>query len=129
MKTSMALLLCLLSSSVFAFVNEVECTGTYGTKEIDLLVEQPFPSSSVFKRAVMTVSDNGVESEFNYTLTSRFSSGFNTVTYTGGSLRLEVNIWPDNRPQWGKRYRSTLNSSDVTNATISNLYCNFPNAN
>ena len=128
MKKSMALALCLLSSSAFAFINEVECTATQGTKEVMLEIEQPFPASSIFKQALMTVTENGEEKEFNYSVVSRRSGGINTLQYSGGGIRLEVDLWPDNSPRWGRNYRSTLSSSDLGNRSISNVECNFPNA-
>lgn len=128
MKKSMILALCLMSTSVFASFNEVECTVTQGTKEIFLEIEQSFPPSSVFKRALLTVTEAGADKEFNYTVTARRSGGFNTIQYTGGGIRLEVNTWPDNSPRWGRNYRSTLTSSDLANTTISNVDCTFPNA-
>ena len=128
MKNSMILALCLMSTSVFANFNEVECTVTRNNQEIFLEIEQSFPPSSVFKRAVMTVTEAGAEKEFNYSVMARVSRGFNTISYTGGGLRLEVNTWPDNTPRWGRYYRSTLSSSDLGNANIPNVECFFPNA-
>jgi hypothetical protein len=128
MKKSIALALCLLSSSAFAFINEVECTATQGTKEIFLEIERPFPSSSIFKQALITVTENGAEKEYNYAVVARRGGGINKLQYTGGGIRLEVDLWPDNSPRWGRNYRSTLISSDLGNSTISNVDCNFPNA-
>lgn len=128
MKKSLLLALCLMSSSVFASFNEVECTVTHNNQEIFLEIEQSFPSSSVFKRALMTVTEAGAEKEFNYTVIARRSAGFNTIQYSGGGIRLEVNTWPDNTPRWGRNYRSTLVSSDLQNTNISNVECQFPNA-
>lgn len=128
MKKSIALALCLLSSSAFAFINEVECTVVQGSRGVLLEIEQPFPANSVFKQALMTVIENGAEKEFNYSVVSRRSGGMNRLQYTGGGIRLEVDLWPDTTPRWGRNYRSTLSSSDLGNGSISNVDCQFPNA-
>lgn len=128
MKKSLILALCLSSSSVFAFINEVECTVKNGNQEVFLEIEQPFPTSSVFKRALMTVTQDGAEKEFNYSVTSRRSMGFRSITYNGGGINLEIDLWPDNSPRWGRNYRSTLRSIDLQGPSISNVECNFPNA-
>ena len=128
MKKSLLLALCLMSSSVFANFNEVECKVTRNDQEIFLEIEQSFPPSSSFKNAVMTVTEAGADKVYNYTVMARRSMGFNRIQYTGGGLRLEVDTWPDNQPRWGRYYRSTLVSSDLQNATISNVECFFPNA-
>lgn len=128
MKKSLVLALCLMSSSVFAFINEVECTAKQNNKEIFFEIEQPFPTGSVFKRALLTVTEDGADKEFNYTVTSRRSMGFNSITYTGGGIHLDVDMWPDSTPRWGRNYRATLRSSDLQNANLSNVECNFPNA-
>jgi hypothetical protein len=71
---------------------------------------------------------NGDERGFNYFVTSRGSNSFNRVTYFGSGLFLEIDLWPDNRPQWGRNYRSTLRATDIQNPEIQNVNCTFPNA-
>lgn len=123
-----AIFLALMSFSAFASFNEVECEGKSGDKEIYFEVEQPFPSNSVFKRATLTITENGSDSESRYTVTSRDTRGFNTIRYTGAGVTLEVNHWPDNAPRWGRNYRSTLRIDKVENYSTLNVECSFPNA-
>jgi len=129
MKSLVLTFIMILSSSAFASFNEVECEVSTATSSLFLEVEQPFPTSSVFKRATLTSTDtSGVETNFNYTLTTRGSRGFNRLTYSGAGLNLEVDLWPDQRPQWGRNYRSTLRATDIGNNEIQNVNCTFPNA-
>lgn len=128
MKSVVLTFILVISSNAFASFNEVECEVKTATSELFLEVEQPFPANSVFKRATLTSTDaNGVDTSFNYTLTTRGARGFNTLTYSGAGLNLEVNLWPDQRPQWGRIYRSTLRATEVGNSEIRNVDCTFPN--
>lgn len=129
MKSLVLTFILVLSSNAFASFNEVECEVKTATNSLFVEVEQPFPTSSVFKRATLTATDvNGVDTSFDYTVTTRGTRGFNTLTYSGAGLTLEVDLWPDQRPQWGRNYRSTLRSSDIGNSVIRNVNCTFPNA-
>lgn len=128
MKLTFTVFFALLSSLSFASFNEVECEGKFDNKEIYFEVERPFPTTSVFKRAQLTVTEEGTQKVFDYTLTSRRNVGFNEINYIGGGVRLEVNTWPDNIPRWGRDYRGTLRAYDIGNDYIRNLTCRFPNA-
>ena len=119
----------LISISAFAGFNEIECQGNSGVANVYLEIEQPFPTNNVFKRMMLAVSSNGTQQNFQYTVSSRRYNGFNTILYQGGALRLEVDLWPDTNPRWGRSYRAALNSSDLNNGAAAVLNCQFPNAN
>lgn len=123
-----AIFLALMSFSAFASWNEVECEGKLGTKEVYLEIEQPFPQGSAFTRATLTVTEEGQEKEFYYTVSARRSGGFRNIRYWGAGLDLDVDFWPDNAPRWGRNYRSTLRTSDVDNRASINVECRYPNA-
>lgn len=127
MKTLLLVASLLLSFSAMAAWNEVECEGRFENKNVSLEVEQPFPNGSYFKRASLTVAENGSEKTEDYTVSSRLIRGFNRIEYTAPGLRLEVDFWPDQRPRWGMRYRGTILSSTLGNK-IQFLDCTFPNA-
>lgn len=117
----------LLSFSAFAQFNEVECQGTTDAKEFAFEVEQPFPQNSVFKYAQLTVSEaNQADRVFNYSVISRRTRGFNTFTYIGGGVRLEIDTWPDSAPRWATVYGGVIMSSDLGNKNVS-VQCRFPN--
>jgi hypothetical protein len=129
MKSLVLTFVLVLSSSAFASFNEVECEVKTAASSLYLEIEQPFPTSSVFKRATLTSTDvNGVDTSYDYTLTSRSPRGFNSLSYSGDGLTLEVDLWPDQRPQWGRNYRSTLKASEIGSNEIQNVSCTFPNA-
>lgn len=128
MKYTLLAILALTSFNSFAFINEVECELVSSDQNILLEVEQAFPRTSVFRQATLTVTANGTQNEFNYTVTARRTMGFNQIQYMGAGLRLEVDHWPDQIPRWGRTYRGTMTSSDYNNQTVSNLQCTFPNA-
>lgn len=128
MKVVILFAIMMFSVSAFAAWNEVECTGMSGTKSFSVDVEQAFPNGSYFKRAALTVAENGAEETHDYTVTTRAVMGFNRVEYSAPGLRLEVDFWPDQRPRWGWTYRGTLQSSVLGNQSIQGLNCRFPNA-
>lgn len=128
MKKFIATALCMLSFSAMASFNDVECSATTNGKEVYLEIESAFPPSSVFRRALLTVTENGADKESYYTVTSRYSRGFNSLSFSGAGLRLEIDTWPDSQPRWGRDYRATLNATETGAATISNVVCRFPNA-
>lgn len=115
------------SVSAFAYFNEVECEGRSESKEFTLDVEQPFPYGSVFRRAQLTVTEDGAESGEDYTVSIQAMRGFPRVRYYGAGLRLEVDFWPDQAPRWGRVYSGSLYSS-LLDGEVRNLQCRFPNA-
>jgi hypothetical protein len=128
MKMLIMIALLLVSVPSFASFNEVECRGYSGSKNVYLEIEQSFPTNNVFKRMLLSLHSNGTQENFQYTVTSRRYNGFNNITYHDVGLRLEVDLWPDANPRWGRYYRAILQSSALGNG-IANLECQFPNAN
>jgi hypothetical protein len=128
MKSVFLMAIMMLSMSAFAAWNEVECTGQTAGKTFSVDVEQPFPNGSYFKRAQLTVVENGAEQTYDFTVNTRVTPGFSRVTYMSSDIRLEVDFWPDQRPRWGWTYRGTVQSSALGNQYIQGLNCRFPNA-
>lgn len=128
MKTFLTIALALSSLTAFASWNEVECTGTYKNKEILVEVEQPFPSGSDFRRAQISVTEDGNTKVERTTVSLRRPTNYTTVRYWGAGLDLEVDTWPDRAPRWGRDYRGVVRSSIIDNTYIRGLNCNFPNA-
>lgn len=127
MKLMTMILMMIFSISSFAAWNEVECEGKVDDKIVRVEIEQSFPNGSHFKRAELTITTDGANETHNYTV-SRRSFGFNRIVYTGAGLRLEVDLWPDQRPRWGMRYDGALLSSVLGNQYIRGFRCHFPNA-
>lgn len=117
----------ILSLTASAAWNEVECSGKLEGKVIRLEIEQSFPNGSHFKRAELTISENGANETHRFTV-GRRNFGLNRIQYSGAGLRLEVDLWPDQQPRWGRRYDGTLLSSVLGNKYIRGFRCQFPNA-
>jgi hypothetical protein len=117
----------IFSLSASAAWNELECTGRFEGKHIRLEIEESFPNGSYFKRAELTVLQDGSEQTYHYTV-SRRSMGMNRIDYSSAGLRIEVDLWPDQTPRWGRSYRGSLLSSVLGNKYIRGFNCQFPNA-
>lgn len=128
MKMLITIALLLVSVPSFASFNEVECRGYSESKNVYIEVEQSFPTNNVFKRMILAIASNGGQENFQYTVTSRRYNGFNNIIYNDVGLRLEIDLWPDTNPRWGRYYRATLNSVVLGNGMV-RLDCQFPNAN
>lgn len=128
MKSVFLMAIMMFSFSAFSAWNEVECTGQTEGKTFSVDVEQAFPNGSFWKRAELTVVENGAQQTHDYQVSTRVTPGFSRVTYMAGGMRLEVDFWPDQRPRWGWTYRGTLQSSVLGNQYIQGLNCRFPNA-
>jgi hypothetical protein len=129
MKIILTIAVGLLSFSAIAGFNEIECEGNNGLTNVYLEIEQPFPNTSVFKRMLLSASTASTQENFQYTVTSNRYNGFRNIVYQGSRLRLDVDLWPDFEPRWGRNYRAILSSSDINNGINSILNCYFPNAN
>ncbi|MES2529019.1 MAG: hypothetical protein V4598_18175 [Bdellovibrionota bacterium] len=124
MKLILAALISLVSVSAFAAFTEVECTGRNGEKNVLAVVEEGFGPGS-FRRAAVKVSDTAGGEVRNYNVMSRGAFG-SRVRYEGAGFDLEVDFWPDNRPQWARTYRGNFSSNDL-NIPFTMMWCRFPN--
>lgn len=123
MKLLLATLLSVLSLSAFA-LTEVECSGRSGQASIVLGVEEGFPSGSFRRAFVRAQSPAGGEMK-NFTVMARGSFG-NRVRYEAPGFDLEVDFWPDVRPQWARTYRGNFSSTPM-NIPFTMMWCRFPN--
>jgi len=119
MKALLLSVLFLLSFSSFAFV-EVECEKS-SAPNLYLQIDEPFPSSSTFRWVRLQIENQ--TSTHNVSL--RPQVGFNRLRYWGGGMELEVDLWPDQRPTWGRSYRAEF-SSPVGNWRRIPVTCRFP---
>lgn len=123
MKT-LIFLLAFVSTSAFASFNDFECNfqGDNGER---IVVEIERSHSPGMKRINVTVTGNGSVDQFNYFASARLDN-MNRIEYFGGGLDLEIDLWPDHRPQYGRNYRSEFRSFDVNNGrTFYNIYCQY----
>ena len=129
MKLFLATAILLLSASSYAAFSEVECEGFNGSNKIYVEIEQPFPSTSVFRKVLVEVTTSEARQIFSYSATLNRRSGFSLVTYQGADFRMKLDLWPDNQPRWGRSYSATLISSKINGGIASSLYCRFSNIN
>lgn len=123
----MAIVLGLISaSSVQANINDFECEfNTDAGQMVELEVERPFGSTSM-RDATMTVSSNDEFEVFNYYVNTRYTRSFNRLRFSGANFDLEVNLWPDQKPQWGRTYRSEFRSWDLEDGrNYYNVSCRY----
>lgn len=123
MKKMVTFVLLTLSIQAFAFT-EVECEGILADKTIQFEVERPFPQGSYFKDARLEITQEGRTNWYSYQMTTYVSPGFNRVRYQAPGAELEVDFWPDQRPQWGRIYRGELRTREL-NHQMARLNCRF----
>lgn len=128
MKHLMIFVTFMFSFSALAYFNEVECTARNAGQELYLEVEQPFPSNSVFRRAVMTITKDGGRRTEYHNVSPRRTGGLNRIQYMGASLRMEIDLWPDAYPRWGRSYRAQIWSAGPGTEYFPFISCTFPNA-
>jgi hypothetical protein len=110
MKAFLLSLIVLFSTSAFSAFSEIECSGSQNGKDVRLIVEEAFPQGSTFRKGDLFIQENGSEQRYSHYFTVRqFGPSYQRV-YTDARARLEVDLWPDNRPQWGRTYQSTLDA-------------------
>jgi hypothetical protein len=127
MKLLLAFLIVTFGLTSHAAWNEVECEGRLpGGKEIKVEVEQPIPYGSYFKRATLTVADEGSEKFYDFTVSTRVI--LSRVEYIAAGLKVDVRYWPDQKPRWGMIYQGALMAGVLENQYIQHLNCRFPNA-
>ncbi len=123
MKLILATIIAGMSLSAFAAFTEVECHGRAGTKRIEVEVEEGFGPG--FRRAEATATESGVQSRQDFTVMARGAFG-NRIRYEAPGFDLEVDFWPDVRPQWAKTYRGNFSSTEM-DVPYTFVWCRFPN--
>jgi hypothetical protein len=122
MKTSVLLLLACLSLPAFAFMNEVECSGNVNGSRARLEVENSWGG---FRNATLTLwGARGTNPEVIRYMVSNSRPMAGRIQYMGNlGFRLEVDLWPDRVPQWGRQYRANFSAANMRASFPS---CSFP---
>lgn len=123
MKNLIVVTLVLFSLKTLAF-NEVECAGrnTEGQR-VDFEIEESWGGS--IHDALLVVYSGGTEGpeETRYRLYNTRPQN-RRILYTGqDGVRLEVDLFPDRVPQWGRSYRGQL---QVPATQVGSVSCRFP---
>lgn len=123
MKRLLALFLALTSLSAFA-MNEVDCDGQNSDQnQVRFQIDQGWGSS--IRDARLWVYDTpGSEPEETLYRMWNIQGRNNRIIYSGSDgIRLDVELFPDRVPRWGRRYRATLS---VRSDRVGILSCRFP---
>lgn len=125
MKIFVLLSLLLSSLPSFAYMSEVECVFRSRDTSIMMEVERPFPQGSMTKDARVEIISPRDRRFYNFSVMTYITRGLSKVRYNGGGYELEVDFWPDQRPQWGRTYRGRLMGHPAGHVGMN---CRFPNA-
>ena len=125
MKSLILLVTFLISIPSFASFNEVECQYRDPRQTIIMEVQEPFPRDAMTKDAVVEVMTQSNRRRFNFQVMTYITRGISRVRYAGGNYELEVDFWPDQRPQWGRTYRGRLQGNGTGSVFMN---CRFPNS-
>ena len=126
MKTLLGLHLLIFSSIAFAVI-EVECQGNdHQGGTFTVSIDGVF-SRTTFKPTYLVVRNPRETKTFNYTLNFYpVSPNAPRAYYQGAGLTVDVELWPDLRPQWGKVYFGRVTSEALGNRTYTGVPCRFP---
>ncbi|MFP5490192.1 MAG: hypothetical protein ACLGG0_01730 [Bacteriovoracia bacterium] len=117
-----ALILTLFSFSAFASFNDVECSGTVRNGDrARVEVERGFGGSMRDARVVIFGARGTNPRVFNYRIFQIRKFGTMLEFVGDSNFRLEVDLFPDQSPRWGRTYRGQMRD-------MFNVSCRFPNA-
>lgn len=123
----MKVLMILLITSSFAMAtfNDFECDFTT-SDGMNVSVEIESQRGAGMRRATIAVRNNGEVDYYNYYVNSRYNRAFNEIRYFGGGMDLEIDLWPDAQPRWGRSYRADLRTWDLgNNSSNYNILCRY----
>lgn len=116
--------LILLPLGAQASLNDFECSFT-AYDGSDVLVEVQRSTMVGSKRIDVTVnSDEGIQRHQFFAFAS-INNATRRLEYRGGGIDLEIDLWPDARPRYGRTYRSEFQSYEVDNGRFNNIYCRY----
>jgi hypothetical protein len=95
-----------------AAFNEFECQFlAQDNKRVFLEVERGFGGSSA-RNARMSVTNpsSGTVEVRSFFVSARHNRGFNQIEFFGADFNLQIDLWPDQRPRWGRTYNSDFRS-------------------
>tara|TARA_B100001971_G_C18268036_1_gene596482 strand:+ start:52395 stop:52787 length:393 start_codon:yes stop_codon:yes gene_type:complete len=114
-----------LSVNANAAFNDFECEfTTRDQKSVELNVESQFGGG--MRTVNMSVRDDDGTDTFRYYVSTRYDRSFKKIEYFGGGIRLEIDLWPDTNPRYGRTYRAQYSSWDLgSNSNYFNILCRY----
>lgn len=126
MKALMLILVFCFSVSAMA-MTEVECSGRQDGADVRIDIQGRW-NQSYFKTGTIYVKKDGVATTTRHNLNYRAPwGGFSRAEYNDGAVRIEVDLWPDQAPRWGRSYFGTAWIDSVSRFPM-NLNCRYPYA-
>jgi hypothetical protein len=126
MKLLLGLILLIASSVTFAVI-EVECQGSDGLGGSFIVSVDGVFSRTTFKPTLLVHRTSSATKTYNYTLNFfPVSTNAPRAFYQGAGLTVDVELWPDLRPQWGKTYYGRVTAEALGNRTVTGVPCRFP---
>lgn len=126
MKLILCLILLSLSSASFGII-EVECQGSDGMGGTLIVSVDGVFSRTTFKPTLLVHRKPSATKTYNYTLNFYpVSTSAPRAFYQGAGLTVDVDLWPDLRPRWGKTYFGRVTAEAFGNRTVLGVPCRFP---
>jgi hypothetical protein len=117
--------LVLMSFTANASINDFECKfqGRQG-EQVRVEVERAWGS---FGRDMnVSVTHEGAVQEFRYFTNARLDNMRNRIEFFGAGVDLDIDLWPDQRPRFGRVYRAQFRSFDVNAGAFFNfIQCQY----
>lgn len=124
MKIPALLVFILTLASARASFNEFECE--FRTREgsaVVIEVERAL-GRSAYRDVVMTVSEDRGFKSYYYRVSPSYV--FNDVRYWGDGFELNIDLWPDRDPWYGRSYQSRLINWDISRSGNQyNIQCRY----
>ena len=126
MKT-LILSLLLISFGAQAAINDFECEFTSNEdNQVLIEVERSFNAGSKRITVTQTNVEDQEQDQFTYFTMARMDLNRNRIEYFGGGIDFEIDLWPDTRPRFGRRYRADFSSLDIDlGQTYFNITCQY----
>jgi hypothetical protein len=119
----------LFSHLSFAYMNDIECESRFTDQNYDFRINVVRPMSpGPWRQTEVQTFLNGhlVRTDF-FNLTFFNNQGFNNLRFWGQGVDLQIDLWPDRVPQFGRYYSARFsNVSILSNKPFTSIDCRFP---
>jgi hypothetical protein len=119
----------LFSNLSFAYINDIECESRFSDQNYDFRINviRPMSQGPWRQTEVQTfLKGQLIRTDF-FHLTFFNNQGFNNIRFWGQGVDLEIDLWPDRVPQFGRYYSARFsNVTILSNKPFTNIDCRFP---
>jgi len=110
--------------ATLAASNDFECEfQSRDQSRVEIITKASFTPNA---RLIITkYNDNSVDT-FEYYVFTRADPPLDSFSYNSKRVRLIIDIWPDERPRRGRKYRGNFNSLDLDEGSYyPNISCGY----